>query len=389
MDADAPGPTYDGLSWTTAYTTVQDALDVANTPANATNVYEIWVAEGVYYPDEGGGRIDNDREQSFRLNHDNVRLYGGFAGGESAREQRDWAANLTVLSGDIGQDDTTDAHGVVTSTAGIVGDNAYHVLYLDGETGASITGDTVIDGFTVTGGSATAFSEPPHDSGGGLYCAGGSGGECSPTLTNLVFSGNQAGYGGGMYNDGSGGVSSPSLSNVTFDGNEADAYGGGMYNYGYGSGGVSSPTLNGVTFSGNQADLGGGMINRGDNGVSSPTLTNVAFSGNSAVAGGGMVNDGENGGVSSPTLTNVTFSGNQANYGGGMFNLGESGGVSSPSLTNVTFSGNQANDDGAGMYNQGAGAGGESSPALINVLFSGNQAGNGGGMVNSGSATAA
>ncbi len=74
VDAGATGPAHDGLSWTTAYTTVQDALDVANTPANATNVYEIWVAEGVYYPDEGGGRIDNDREQSFRLNHDNVRL---------------------------------------------------------------------------------------------------------------------------------------------------------------------------------------------------------------------------------------------------------------------------------------------------------------------------
>ncbi|MDI9546369.1 MAG: hypothetical protein QM346_02100, partial [Chloroflexota bacterium] len=39
VDADAPGPTYDGLSWTTAYTTVQDALDVANNPANATTIY--------------------------------------------------------------------------------------------------------------------------------------------------------------------------------------------------------------------------------------------------------------------------------------------------------------------------------------------------------------
>ncbi len=217
-----------------------------------------------------------------------------------------------MLSGDIGQDDTTDTHGVVTSTAGIVGDNAYHVLYLDGETGASITGDTVIDGFTVTGGSATAFSEPPHDSGGGLYCAGGSGGECSPTLTNLVFSGNQAGYGGGMYNDGSGGVSSPSLSNVTFDGNEADAYGGGMYNLGQ------------------------------NDGVSSPTLTNVLFSGNYAGNGGGMVNSGSGAGsVSSPSLTNVTFGGNWANSGGAVFNQSV-GGVSSPVIVNTILWGNRA-----------------------------------------------
>ena len=30
VDTDATGATHDGLSWTTAYTTVQDALDVAN-----------------------------------------------------------------------------------------------------------------------------------------------------------------------------------------------------------------------------------------------------------------------------------------------------------------------------------------------------------------------
>ena len=376
VDAGATGAN-DGSSWQDAYTKLQDALDVAN--ADSGTVYEIWAAAGVYYPDEGGSHVDNSPSESFRLNHDNVRLYGGFAGGESAREQRDWAANPTVLSGDIGQDDMTDAHGVVTSTASIAGTNAFHVLYLDGAGSTPVTANTAIDGFTVTGGSAIAFSEPPHDSGGGLYCAGGSGGECSPTLTNLVFSGNQAGYGGGMANDGSGGVSSPSLSNVTFDGNQAEAYGGGMYNYGYGSGGVSSPTLNGVTFSGNQADLGGGMINRGDNGVSSPTLTNVAFSGNSAVAGGGMVNDGENGGVSSPALSGVTFSGNRAvAYGGGMFNLGSDGGSEcSPTLIDVAFSDNSANE-GGGMYNLGQNDG-VSSPTLTNVLFSGNYAGNGGG----------
>jgi len=156
VDADAPGPTHDGLSWTTAYTTVQDALDVANNPANATTIYEIWVAAGVYYL--------NDREESFRLNHDNVRLYGGFAGSETARDQRDWAAHVTVLSGDVNGD-------------GAPYNNAFHVLYLDGENDANITADTVIDGFTVTGGSATLLGDPPHGSGGGLYCAGdGSGG---------------------------------------------------------------------------------------------------------------------------------------------------------------------------------------------------------------------
>ncbi|NMC14093.1 MAG: hypothetical protein GYA34_14575 [Chloroflexi bacterium] len=48
VDADASGVP-DGYSRSTAYTNVQDALAVAITGN------EIWVAEGVYYPDEGSG----------------------------------------------------------------------------------------------------------------------------------------------------------------------------------------------------------------------------------------------------------------------------------------------------------------------------------------------
>jgi len=318
VDTDATGATHDGLSWTTAYTTVQDALDVAN--ADSGTVYEIWVAAGVYYPDEGGGRIDNDRGQSFRMTHDNVQIYGGFAGSEDTREQRDWAANVTVLSGDIDRNDMVDARGVVTSAAGIAGANAFHVLYLDGETGANITAATVIDGFTVTGGNASEYNQP-SGYGGGLYCAGGGGGNaCSPTLGNLVFSGNHARHnGGGMINRGqNGGVSSPALTNVTFSGNQAE-FGGGMVNWGYA--GVSSPTLTNVTFSGNRANTdGGGMVNAGDYGMSSPVLTNVTFSGNHAGRdGGGMANDGYSG-VSRPVLVNVILWGNAATNGSQILN---------------------------------------------------------------------
>src|SRR4051794_31523633 len=87
----------DGTSWADAYTNVQEALA-------ATSVGEIWVAKGTYYPDEGTGIANNDRTASFNLKN-NVALYGGFAGTETGRSQRNWKTNVTVFSGDLQQDD--------------------------------------------------------------------------------------------------------------------------------------------------------------------------------------------------------------------------------------------------------------------------------------------
>jgi hypothetical protein len=334
-------------SWANACT-----LQTALTGAVSGN--EIWVKKGVHYP--GTARTD-----SFRIQRDNVQLYGGFAGTETARSERNWVVNSTVLSGDIG-------------TPGDIADNSYHVLYLDGVIIENITSATVVDGFSVTAGHANG-STWPHGLGGGLFCNGnGSGKECSPTLTNIIFDSNKANYGGGMYNIGaSGGVSSPTLTYVVFSNNLATG-GGGMYNSGYQ--GVSSPTLTNVTFIRNEASgNGGGMYNDGysTNGVSSPTLRNVTFAGNKANSAGGMYNSGSSAGHSSPALTNVVFTGNLANgVGGGMYNYGIHG-VSSPALINVTFSGNQAGQ-GGGMRNYAGGAGGVSTPTLFNCLLWGNAA---------------
>jgi hypothetical protein len=246
---------------------------------------------------------------------DGVALYGGFAGAETSRDQRDWQNNVTVLSGDLDRDDQTDAHGVITHTAHISGTNSYHVV-----TSHGVTDTTVLDGFTLTGGNANG--DYPDDSGGGMLNTSGS----SPTVRNVAFSGNSAQYGGGMANE----ESNPTLVTVTFSGNTADVNGGGMANW------TSSPTLTNVTFSGNGGFWsGGGMANWESN----PTLTNVSFSGNITVHdGGGMGNCGG----SSPTLTNVSFSGNAAlGSGGGMVNGGiECGSESNPTLTNCILWGN-------------------------------------------------
>jgi predicted outer membrane repeat protein len=295
--------------------------------------------------------------ETFSLNYNNVQLYGGFVGTETVRSQRDWHANVTVLSGDIDGNDTTNTDGVVTDADNISGNNTHHVLYLDGVTNEPITSTTTIDGFTITAGQANGGSE--WNDGGGLYCDGHEGAWynphiCSPILTNIIFSGNSAEDDGGAmfnyaYHDG---YSSPTLTNVTFSGNWADE-GGAMYNDGH-FGGESNPTLTNVIFRNNSAghgwtsDHGGAMFNNGDQGTSNPMLINVLFSHNSADGDGGALYCTGMHGRCNPTLINVTFSDNSAGDDGGAI---AHGGYPDPNNANLTLSnvilwGNTADDGG-------------------------------------------
>jgi hypothetical protein len=367
VDAAATGNN-DGSSWHDAFADLQDALAVAATGD------EIWVAAGLYKPTAD----ETDREAAFHLLN-GVALYGGFAGDESERHERDWEINTTVLSGDIDNNDLTDSHGVVTDTVNIVGANSYHLVV-----GSGTDETAVLDGFAITAGLGNGEHVSPCGPacGGGMYTIAG-----SPSLTNITFSGNRATWGGAMFNTN---LSNPDLNHVTFVSNSADQDGGGMYNWQN-----SSPILNNVVFSNNSAHWGGGMNSNDD----SPKLVNVIFVGNSAAVGGGGISASNSHadltGVSfignsanttgggfynisgNPTLSNVSFSGNNAGrQGGGMVN--RSG---SPNLTGVAFSGNSAGNEGGGMFNLNS-----SNPSLIAVIFEGNSAGqNGGGMQNTSS----
>jgi hypothetical protein len=263
---------------------------------------------------------------------------------------------------------TIDANGIV---------GAYHVVQcVSGEEPS-----TILEGFTITGGNANGLAYPDD-------CGGGMRNRSSPTVTNCIFTGNAAVYGGGgMYNEGGrptvtkcdfigntttgagGGMgneydSDPSVTDCNFINNTANR-GGGMYNY------ESDPSVNNCIFSDNTANSnGGGMHNYI---YSRPTVTNCIFTGNSSLYGGGMLND-----FSNSTVTNCTFSGNEASDGGGMLNQSDS----NPKVTNCTFSGNEASN-GGGMLNQS-----RSSPIVIHCIFNGNTAGNaGGGMYNHDSQT--
>ncbi len=110
---------------------------------------------------------------------------------------------------------------------------------------------TVLEGFTITGGS--------HYRGGGMNNDGGS----SPTVTNCTFRGNTATIGSGMYNNDN---SSPTVTNCTFSGNTSSLLAGGMRNDN-----SSSPTVTNCTFCGNSAVNGGGILN---NHNSNPVVAN-------------------------------------------------------------------------------------------------------------------
>ena len=152
----------DGLSWTTAFTKLEDAL-----PTNAGPL-EIWVAAGVYTP----GTFPY---HSFILKP-GVRLYGGFDTDDVVFSDRDWEANVTVLSGDIDGNDISGDNGIVTNPSKIKGNNSYHIVFADGSSGAPMTGSTVLDGFTITAGQANSMSDP-NKSGAGLYCSGSGAGK--------------------------------------------------------------------------------------------------------------------------------------------------------------------------------------------------------------------
>jgi predicted outer membrane repeat protein len=295
-----------GTSWAAAYIDLQSAL-------NNANCAEIWVAQGTYKP------AASDKTISFNIGP-NVAVYGGFSGSETSRDARNPAAHATTLSGAIS------------------GGNSQHIVVMNGTAGTAIAVTTVLDGFILTGGNSTSSVE----GGGALWCRGsGAGHACSPTLANLVFSGNHAVNGGALDLDGhSGGISNPTLVNITFSGNSASLFGGAIYC---------------------NAQLSSGTC--------SPTLTNVTFSGNSSsIYGGAMFNDGSSGGTSSPTLTNVTFSGNSASYGGAIYNLGGSTGNSSPMLNNVILWGDTATTSGAELYHSASGSGTAISTIYYGVI---------------------
>ncbi len=216
-----------GSSWENAFSNLQSALNVA------ASSDEIWVAAGVYTPTLPI-LITDACSATFSLKS-GVGLYGGFLGNESSRQQRDWRAYPTLLSGDLLGDDIGFTNN---------GENSYHVVLAQ-----NLNPGTRLDGFIIQGGNSNSLNAP-NDSGGGLYNSNG-----SPTLSNLVFFQNYSTQGGGLYN-----INGSNLMvNCAWIGNRAE-FGGGLRNN------TSNPTLINALFHANFAgSRGGGIYNTNSN----------------------------------------------------------------------------------------------------------------------------
>ena len=337
-----------GSSWEKAFLSLQTAL------LHASEGQEIWVAAGTYTP---ASKNSGDRVSSFVLK-EGVAIYGGFIGDESSRSERNWAANHTILSGDVNQDDKVNLNINEPTRQ----ENSYHVVV-----GSHTDQTAVLDGFIISGGHANDAS---INDGGGFYAESNGPG---PTLENIIFTENLAQDDGGaiFLND-----SNLSLHKVIIDHNLADD-GGGLYS----TGDNNSPKLSHVEIKNNLAtDNGGGVLITGNN--NSAIFSNTTFINNSAQNHGGALYT-----LNSKSFYNfVTFKNNTAGKeGGGMYNKADIGDTSAPKLTNVVFEKNEA-EDGAGMTNTNdtsSPADSNLRPILTNVTFHQNTATkNGGGMRN-------
>ncbi len=161
-DLDSPAVEPDGMSFATAFTDIQVAIDYAALDVeNARCPWgEVWVAAGVYHIRESGPA------DTLELPGD-VDLYGGFAGTEDELSDRDLEANPTVLDG---------------TQAGNPTAHAQHVI--------SVLGPSRLDGFVVRGGLSTV-------DGSGIASGAGLLARATVTIDNCVFIDNVASVGGG------------------------------------------------------------------------------------------------------------------------------------------------------------------------------------------------
>jgi predicted outer membrane repeat protein len=406
VNASSTSSSSNGTSWAKAYPDLQQALAIAEAGD------QIWVAAGTYYPSKA------DASVPFVMK-DDVDVYGGFAGNETKLEARDYVANVTILSGEIGNKKSTK-------------DNSSNVV---------VAANSIIDGFTIRDGVGMSFKPsetstiptmnaqtaaksglipkgsgnkmqgpPPQGAGGnmqgpppqssdtadagvsastsglslpsdlghsspdqimgqGISYGNGAGlliWQTSPTVRNCIFTSNSTGKGGAIYVVGPGmvgpnqvstveGSASPVFVNCTISDNVAFARGGGVC-FDLRAGG----TFIDCVFSNNVCESGKGGAVYNDFGCS-PSFENCLFVSNNAESGGAMASDGG----SNPLVSDCTFFGNSADVSSAALYQG-TGPFNDPTVVNSIIWGNSCDEDVAGVYSWN-----DSNPSISYSLIEG------------------
>ncbi|HOB71401.1 MAG TPA: hypothetical protein PKM18_06415, partial [bacterium] len=305
--------TPDGLTWHTAYSTIQEAVDSANDAvlieSNGIDECEIWVAQGTYVI-----------PATIKI-YSNISILGGFAG---EGDKRDNDPLLTVLDGSVNKMDNiidaTGASNVVIRSLKFfgnvnngTGDNYAGALYVS-QASNFVINSVIFD----SNGAVGASADNGYEGRGGAVAVI----ESDVTFSDCEFKGNNAQNGerpGGLSTNASayGGAVFVYLGNVTFSNStffsntvtkreNGTASGGAIFAYA-----PASLTISGCTFEGNTTQNWGGAVRiEGGNAV----FSNNSFNSNTATANGGAV---EFNNVESASFTKNTFSKNSAATGGG------------------------------------------------------------------------
>ncbi|MCB9354539.1 MAG: T9SS type A sorting domain-containing protein [Lewinellaceae bacterium] len=329
-----------GTSWADAY----GSLDAALAAANSGD--QIWVAAGIYRP-------SNPAPNHTFMVMSGVELYGGFAGTEAALSERDYAANTTILSGDVSGNDIT---GDFTSNRT---DNSLHVLLVQ-------NGDpndrAIIDGFRVQGGNTSNTTSDPDLNlrGGGILTT------AQLTVRNCTFVDN-FGRNGGCISAPQASCSGIMIDHCVFEGNYGTSQSAGVHLRQLTSGTVkncifrnnltnrgcvypetsSNITVDSCLFEKNEtgaSQFGAAMFTWQTN----FTLKNSIIRNNMAYNGAGMYNDGRDG-VSAFLIENCVFDSNSVtSYGGTcLYNW-----IDNFEIRDCIFKDNYAPTTGSAMYNR-------------------------------------
>jgi Secretion system C-terminal sorting domain len=336
-----PNGTGNGTSWANAAGNLRTVLNTASSGA------QIWVAAGTYYPTRCTNCTTADRQISFEI-PPNVAVYGGFAGTETAVNQRVIENHPTILSGDIdGNKDTTH--------------HSQNLVYV-----RNVDSTTIFDGFTLSNAYADgtqAYSER-FNSGAALYLNGSlDGGFCRIRIRNCRFENNKAkGYAAAiLMNGGFRGSCNPSLSNCLFENNVSVAEGGAINHIGYYDG-ECSPKYEFCRFKNNHSLAAGGAIfSDGIGGKCNAEYRQCEWRGNIAKTyGGAIYHLARMSGENSPFFYNCLFIGNQGFTAGALYFLASDSGTALPKIVHCTFTANQAKY-GVAVY---ANAGDTQTPGL-------------------------